>query len=146
MTKNPELVKAYTPYIYGPTELLMEYSRSSGGYSEILNTKGEIVWADEIALKHGLPKIDPTLDFIEKGLEQLGYAALGTVNTILENNWRVLGLPADDKTSIADLLGLPLDATTYNIGRDVGGGNILPPLTGRSGASRWTHINCIRDW
>ena len=121
LTKNPELAKAYTP-IHGLTGRLIGYSRSSAGYSEVRNTDGEIVWSDEIPLEHGLPIIDPVLDLVEKGLRQLGYVAVGTIDTVLENNWRALGLPVDkDHTQpIAKKLGIPLDATAYTIGRGAG--------------------------
>ena len=121
LTQNPDAAKAYKP-IYAVTNQLIGYSRYSGGYSEVRNTDGQIVWSDEIPLEHGLPIIDSVLDLVESGLKQLGYVAVGTIDTVLENNWRALGLPVDEDHTqpIAKKLGIPLDSTAYTIGRGAG--------------------------
>jgi hypothetical protein len=105
--------------ILGRNGTVIGYYRSSGGYSEVRNTDGEIVWSDELPLQHGIPLIDTALDAIEDGLKHLGYAVVGTLDTVLEDNWAALGLPLDEahRQPIAQKLGIPLDATAYSIGR-----------------------------
>jgi hypothetical protein len=127
LSQNPAMARAFKP-IYGRTGALIGYSRTSSGYFEVRNTDGEIVYSDELPLEHGLPIIDPALDLIEKGLKQLGYAVVGTLDTVLENNWSALGLPVDEdhKQPIAQRLGIPIDATAYTIGR--GAGHLLSLL------------------
>jgi hypothetical protein len=121
LSKNPAMAKAYIP-IREITGKLVGYSRTSNGYMEIRNTDGEIVYSDEVPLEHGLPIIDSALDLIEAGLKQLGYVAVGTLDTVLENNWRAMGLPSNDahEQPIAKRLGIPRDAKAYKIGRGAG--------------------------
>lgn len=121
LSKDPAMGKAYTP-IHGATGAIVGYSRTADGYIEVRNTDGEIVYSDELPLEHGLPIIDAALDLVEKGLKQLGYVAVGTLDAVLENNWRALGLPVDDahKQPIAQRLGIPLDAKAYKLGRGAG--------------------------
>lgn len=119
--RPPTFGPDYRP-IFGLDGVVIGYFRSSGGYSEVLNTDGEIVWSDELPLEHGIPILDTVLDAVEAGLKHLGYAAVGTLDTVLENNWSALGLPldADHRQPLAQKLGIPLDATAYSIGRGAG--------------------------
>jgi hypothetical protein len=123
LASNP----AFRP-ILGLNGTVVGYFRSSGGYSEVRNTDGQIVWADELPLEHGIPILDTALDAVEGGLRHLGYAAVGTLDTVLENNWSALGLRLDEahRQPIAQKLGIPLDATAYNVGR--GAGHLLSLL------------------
>ncbi len=114
--------------IFGLNGTVIGFFRSSGGVSEVRNTDGEIVWEDELPLEHGIPVLDTVLDAVEDGLKSLGYAAIGTLDTVLENNWAALGLPMDEdhREPIAQKLGIPLDATAYRVGR--GGGHLISLL------------------
>ncbi len=96
--------------------LVVGYERYSGGYTEVRNTAGEIVFVDEIPLER--VRI-PIIDDIGDALEHLGYAAVGAVDAWLEDNWRALGLPPKHEP-LASLLGIPTDATAYRIGRGAG--------------------------
>jgi hypothetical protein len=121
LSKDPAMGKAYIP-IHGAAGNIVGYSRTADGYIEVRNTDGEIVYSDELPLEHGLPIIDAALDLVEEGLKQLGYVAVGTLDAVLENNWRALGLPTDDahKQPIAQRLGISSDATAYKLGRGAG--------------------------
>jgi hypothetical protein len=84
----------YRP-IFGLDGTVIGYFRSSSGYSEVRNTDGDIVWSYELPLEHGIPIFDSSLDAVEAGLKHLGYTAVGTLDTVLENNWSALGPPLD---------------------------------------------------
>ncbi len=96
--------------------LVVGYERHSGGYTEVRNTAGEIVFVDEIPIE---PVRIPIIDNIGAALRQLGYAAVGTADVWLEDNWRALGLPFDHQP-LASLLGIPSDAIAYRVGRGAG--------------------------
>jgi len=102
--------------------LVVAYGRSSGGYTEIRNTAGEIVFVDEKPLE---PVRIPIVDDIGDALKGLGYAAVGVVDAWLEDNWAALGLPPHEQP-LATLLGIPPDSVAYRIGR--GGGHLLSLL------------------
>jgi hypothetical protein len=96
--------------------MVVGYERHSGGYTEVRNTAGEIVFVDEIAIQ---PVRIPVVDDIGDALKQVGYAAIGLADSWLEDNWRALGLPPKDRP-LATLLGIPSDAVAYRIGRGAG--------------------------
>lgn len=96
--------------------LVVGYERHSGGYTEVRNTAGDIVFVDEIPIE---PVRIPIIDDIGDALRQLGYAAVGLADAWLEDNWRALGLPPHHEP-LASLLGIPPDATAYRIGRGAG--------------------------
>jgi len=102
--------------------LVVAYKRSSGGYTEVRNTAGEIVFVDEIPIES--VRI-PILDDVGDALKQVGYAAVGVVDAWLEDNWRALGLPPHERP-LAALLGIPPDSMAYQIGR--GGGHLVSLL------------------
>jgi hypothetical protein len=102
--------------------MVVAYARSSGGYTEVRNTAGEIVFVDEIGIE---PVRIPIIDDIGDALKKLGYVAVGAVDAWLEDNWRALGLPPHEQP-FAKLLGIPTDSVAYRIGR--GGGHILSLL------------------
>ena len=96
--------------------LVVGYERQSGGYTEVRNTAGDIVFVDEIPIQ---PVRIPIIDDIGDALGQLGYAAVGLADAWLEDNWRALGLPPHHEP-LASQLGIPPDATAYRIGRGAG--------------------------
>ena len=96
-----------------------------GSYKEFRNTDGEFMGAYEPGLEHGIPIIDPALDLVEKALKQAGYFVVGTVDSWLEDNWAALGLPPHERP-LATMLGIPPDATAYQLGR--GAGHLLALL------------------
>jgi len=102
--------------------MVVAYKRSSGGYTEVRNTAGEIVFVDEIPIES--VRI-PIVDDIGDALKQAGYVAVGLVDAWLEDNWAALGLPPKDHP-LANLLGIPPDSIAYRIGR--GGGHLLSLL------------------
>jgi hypothetical protein len=102
--------------------MVVAFKRSSGGYTEVRNTAGEIVFVDEIPIER--LRI-PIVDDIGDALKQAGYAAAGLVDAWLEDNWAALGLPPTERP-LADLFGLPADSIAYRIGR--GGGHVLSLL------------------
>jgi hypothetical protein len=118
---NLALDPNYHP-IKGRNGLLIGYFRSSGGYSEVVNTDGEIVWTYEIPLERdSIPILDPALDAI-------GAFVIGTIDTVMEDNWSALGLTLDDdhRAPFAKKLGIPPDAIGYRLGR--GGGHLISLL------------------
>jgi hypothetical protein len=96
--------------------LVVGYERHSGGYTEVRNTGGEIVFVDEIPIER--VRI-PIIDDIGDALGQLGYATVGLADSWLEDNWRALGLPPHHEP-LASLLGIPSDTIAYRIGRGAG--------------------------
>ena len=96
--------------------LVVGYERHSGGYTEVRNTAGEIVFVDEIPIES--VRI-PIIDDIGDALRQLGYAAVGLADAWLEDNWRALGLPPHHEP-LGTLLGIPSDAIAYRVGRGAG--------------------------
>lgn len=102
--------------------MVVGYKRSSGGYTEVRNTAGELIFVDEIGIE---PVRIPIIDDIADALKQVGYASVGVVDAWLEDNWRALGLPPHERP-FASLLGIPPDAVAYRIGR--GGGHLLSLL------------------
>jgi hypothetical protein len=99
--------------------MVIGFQRSSGGYTEVRNTDGEFMGADEIGLEPGIPIVGTALDLVEKGLKQVGYVLVGAVDTWLEDNWAALGLKPHERP-LATALGLPDGAIAYQIGRGVG--------------------------
>ncbi|MCX4975087.1 DUF4157 domain-containing protein [Streptomyces sp. NBC_00620] len=93
--------------------MVIGYRRSSGGYTEVRNTAGELMGVHEIPIE---PVRIPILDDV---LEQAGYALVGAVDTWLEDNWRALGLPPQDEP-LARLFQIPSDMVAYRIGRGAG--------------------------
>lgn len=102
--------------------MVVAYIRSSGGYTEVRNTAGEIVYQDEIPIERfRIPIVDDIVD----ALAQVGYAAVGVVDAWLEDNWTALGLPPKEHP-LASLFGIPADAIAYRAGR--GGGHLVSLL------------------
>lgn len=96
--------------------LVVGYRRSSGGYTEMRNTAGEMVFVDEIPIERvRIPIVDDIID----ALTQAGYVAAGLADAVLEDNWRALGLPPHPQP-FGNLLGIPADAVAYRIGRGAG--------------------------
>src|SRR5664279_5148362 len=97
--------------------LVVGYERHSGGYTEVRNTAGEVIFEDEIGIESvRIPIVDDVAD----ALKQVGYVAVGVADAWLEDNWRALGLPPHAHP-LGSLLGIPPDAIAYRIGR--GGGD-----------------------
>ena len=102
--------------------LVVGYERHSGGYTEVRNTEGEVIFEDEIGIESvRIPIVDDVAD----ALKQVGYVAVGVADAWLEDNWRALGLPPHAHP-LGSLLGIPPDAIAYRIGR--GGGHALSLL------------------
>jgi len=102
--------------------MVVGYERSSGGYTEVRNTAGEVVFVDEVPIE---PDRIPVVDDVIDALSQVGYAAVGVADAWLEDNWRALGLPPHEHP-LGALLGIPPDSVAYRIGR--GGGHALSLL------------------
>lgn len=120
---NPSFDPYYSTPIFDRSGKVVGWYRSSGGYSEVRNTNGQVVWSDELPLEHvRIPLLDTALDAVVAGLKAVGYAAVGTLDTLLENNWSALGLKLDEahRQPFAQKLGIPLDSTAYSIGRSAG--------------------------
>jgi hypothetical protein len=102
--------------------MVVGFKRSSGGYTEVRNTAGEIVFVDEIPIERlRIPIVDDVGDALAQG----GYTAAGAVDAWLEDNWAALGLPPKEHP-VAGLLGIPPDSIAYRIGR--GAGHVLSLL------------------
>lgn len=70
----------------------------------------------------------PSSSSVDDSLKQLGYVVIGSLDVVLENNWSALGLPMSKahEQPFAQMLGIPVDATAYSLGR--GAGHLLSLL------------------
>jgi hypothetical protein len=99
--------------------MVIGYKRSSGGYTEVRNTAGELMGVYEIPIESlRIPILDDALD-------QAGFALAGAADAWLEDNWRALGLPPND-APLGRFFGIPSDSRAYRIGR--GGGHLVSLL------------------
>ncbi len=105
----------------GRNGMVVGYIHRNSGLTEVVNTDGELMAAYERPLEK--PYI-PVVDEIAWVLKQAGYVLVGTVDTVLEDNWRALGLPPKDHP-LASFFGIPDDAVAYRIGRGAGHALVL---------------------
>ena len=102
--------------------MVVGFKRSSGGYTEVRNTAGDIVFVDEIPIE---PLRIPIVDDIGDALKQAGYIGVGVVDAWLEDNWAALGLKPHEHP-LASVFGISPDSLAYRIGR--GGGHLVALL------------------
>lgn len=96
--------------------MVVGYKRSSGGYTELRNTAGKVVFTGEIPITSvRIPVVDDVAD----ALAHAGCAAVGVADAWLEDNWRALGLPPHP-SPLGSILGIPSNALAYRIGRGAG--------------------------
>jgi hypothetical protein len=95
--------------------MVIGYSQSSGGFTEVYNTSGELIFQDEIGIE---PVRIPVIGHIWDVLKQAGYVAVGLWEAWLGDNLSALGLPPG--RTLGDVLGIPPDAVAYRVGQGAG--------------------------